>query len=284
MRRPSFGWLLAIVVCAAPGCALFGGGPEHVGGGATLGQAASQAKPDTARGTQVSRIKPADREKKKPLDVGWTLPEETSTSTSLDEPGHAPSSEHESFTHSAAGQGLVLGLTGLGGSLGGQRYDGFGMLGIDVGMHPAPRWRVDVVGSAGGINFADKTVAGQSFKNELELALDVNTRWYLTPPNTFMGVYPLAGVRFGTMFWDFAKPITVVEDGEPRTVSDDRVNYMSFYGGAGTSLMQLRHMNVGVQLTGGIKIYSWKTHEGFTNDLFPAAGFGQFAVEAAYRF
>src|SRR5439155_3607005 len=102
---------------------------------------------------------------------------------------------------------------------------GYGMLGLDLGGYPSPRWRFDLIGYAGGINFSDKTVAGQSFGREVELALDVTTRWYLTPPNTFLGVYPLAGVRFGTMFWDFARPITVVEDGESRTILNDQVNY-----------------------------------------------------------
>ena len=283
--------LVSSLLCS--GCALVGGGTEHDFGSASLSGAAQAARGDSTQ--KLRRGEPA-----KPAhagDVGWTPPPSgsgigsvTSSDTYTDSDSFDDADRRSSTqaAHHASSPGgefhPLLGLVFSGGSLGGRSYDGFGGLGLDLGGFIASRWRADLVGSVTSLNFAGQSVAGQSFNNEMELAVDLNTRFYVTPPHTLMGFYPIIGTRIGTLFWDLARPITVTENGDPKIVKSDWVNFVSFYGGAGVSLMQIRHMHVGLNVTGGVKIYGWQTNQGFSNDLLPATGFVQTAVETTYRF
>ncbi|HEY2954697.1 MAG TPA: hypothetical protein VGK89_05570, partial [Candidatus Eisenbacteria bacterium] len=133
-------------------------------------------------------------------------------------------------------------------------------------------------------NLTATSVAGQGLKDEVELAADLSVRYYLTPPHTFMGVYPLGGFRFGTLFWSYRKPVNVIADGGPKTIEDDYLNYFGFYGGLGVSLIQARHFSTGLNLTGGFRTYEDNTFEGFRNTLFPTTGYTQVSFEAIYRF
>lgn len=264
------------------GCAILGGG-EHLFGDASLGDAAEHAKPDS------SKMRREDAERRsRPLDVGWR---DSHAAADLDAenpplaleysaPRGAPSNQRP--PHQTQ-QNVMFGLVAGAGGFGGDRYDGYGLMGIHVGDYLSPRWRADLIGSVGGVNFAGQSVAGQSFRNEVELAIDLNTRYYLSAPHTFLGVYPIGGVRFGTLFWKFARPIPVTEDGQTRTIDSDRVGYFSLYGGAGLALMQLRHVQFGGHVTAGVRLYSWQTKAGFSNDLFPATGFVQVMIETSYR-
>ena len=114
--------------------------------------------------------------------------------------------------------------------------------------------------------------------------LDVSGRYYLTAGHTFLGAYPIAGVRFGTLFWNYAKPVPIVENGVRRTVDSDQINHFSTYGGFGFGLIQTRHVQIGAQLLGGARFYSWTSQAGFSNTLFPAAGFAQVRFEGGLRF
>jgi len=261
------------------GCAMLMESPGHVGGGATLGDAANAARPDSAR-------------KQRALDVGYTLPPEPAADTYVQGSALASESdEGDSRSGDAVARGgassdphVVFGLVAGGGTIGGARYDGFGEFGLFLGIFATPRLRIDALGTVSPIQFANQTLAGQSFRNEFDLNLDLTARYYLTASHTFVGVYPLAGMRMGTLFWDFATPVIVIEDDEPRTVKSDRIDHMSFYGGLGVSLVQVRHLHVGTSLIGGVRLYSWESARGFSNTLFPDVGFVQARVEAGYRF
>jgi hypothetical protein len=91
-------------------------------------------------------------------------------------------------------------------------------------------------------------------------------------------------VRFGTLFWDYARPVSILEDGVTRKVDSDYINHFSLYGGLGVSLVQIRHMQVSTSLLSGVRFYSWGTQHGFSNTLFPPCGFLQLRCEAGYRF
>lgn len=272
MRRLAL--LLLVSSLAATGCATGGG---HSYGTARLSDAAAQARPDTAK------VRRDDAQAHpKPLDVGRTHAE------SEDQSDRSSYAESEAPPEPGRSSGErtteMIGLVGGGGSVGGASYDGFYTLGIDLGAFVSPRVRADIVGSLGGINFAGKSVQGASFNNEVEAAVDISARYYLSPPHTFTSVYPLVGVRFGTLFWSFRQPITVVEDGESRTLESDAVGFGAAYAGVGMSLMRVRHMIVGVNFTSGVKVYGWSTRAGLSNDLFPTTGYLQATVETLYRF
>jgi hypothetical protein len=121
-------------------------------------------------------------------------------------------------------------------------------------------------------------------KDEVELALDASVRYYLTPPHTFLGVYPLAGMRFATLYWDYVTPVNVIADGAPKTISSDHLDYFALYGGFGVSLAQARHFSTGFNLTTGFRTYGETTNEGFHNTLFPTTGYVQLGFEMVYKF
>lgn len=273
-------FLLTPLLLAASGCALIGGG-EHLFGDASMSDAAAAVAGDSTKKVRRGEAPPQTTVP----DVGYTVPPATSgveTTQSLE--GGGVVVETSDSGSGPGGDGSMFGVVFGLGSLGGTTYDGYVGLGLDIGMFISSRMRVDIVGAANSVNFTDQSVAGEAFKNEFELSLEANGRYYLTPQHTLMGLYPIAGFRFGTLFWDFARPITVIENGQPKQIAYDQMNYVSFYGGAGLSLMQIRHTHVGLNLTGGIKIYDDQTKEGFSNDLLPAAGFFQTTIEATYKF
>ncbi len=265
--------LLSLVVLAS-GCAIFGGSPpERSGGDATLTQAAREAGKDST-------------EKRKRLDVGDQGPivrkgSETSVTVTED--------EYESSSPPAVGspstpEHLTLGLVGGGGTLGGHVFEGFGLGGVDIGGFVTPRWRVDLGLLVLTPNFTAASVAGQGLEDEFELGADFSGRFYLTPSHTFLGVYSLAGLRVGTLFWSYRRPVDVITDGGPKTIEDDHLNTYSLYSGLGVSLVQARHFHSGLNLTGGVRLYDPKTFEGFRNDLFPTTGYTQLAFDVTYKF
>jgi len=273
MPRRACRWLLSTLFLGlTPGCALLTAGAGHEGGTATLTEAAAESD--------------SSSRKHRRLDVGYTTPPQTGVEV---EAG-ATASEYQSGSGEAAPAaaksdvpstvfGAVVGI----GTIGGDRYDGFGQFGLTLGAFVEPRFRFDIAGLFSPIQFAGESIAGQSFKNEFELALDISARYYLTAPNTFVGVYPIAGFSFGTLFWDYNHPVTIVEDTGTRQVSSDYINHFSIYGGVGMSLVQIRHMHVGTNLTGGARLYSLDSSNGFSNTLFPDAGFVQLRFELSFR-
>src|SRR5262249_8200447 len=124
----------------------------------------------------------------------------------------------------------VLGAVAGGGGLGGQEFEGFGLGGVGTrALAPAPP-PAGPRPRALSPHLSATSLAGQGLTDELELAADVSARYYLTPPHTFLGLYPLAGMRFGTLFWSYRTPVNVIADGAPKTIEDDYLNYFALYG------------------------------------------------------
>jgi hypothetical protein len=264
--------LLALAVSAS-GCALVGGSPpERYGGGATLTEAAKQSADSTG--------------KHRRLDVGDEVPPGWSGSESSVTVASGISETPNASGGSGGGKPdrWLLGVIAGGGSLGGQEFEGFGLGGLDIGIFVPDRLRIDLGLLVLTPNLSATSLAGQGLKDELELAADLSGRCYLTPSHTFVGVYPIVGMRVGTLFWSYRTPVNVIADGAPKTIQSDWLNYFSMYGGLGVSLVQVAHFSTGVQLTGGFRAYDETTFEGFHNTLFPETGYTQLTVEAVYRF
>ena len=252
------------------GCAILGGS-GHAGGHATLTQAAEAAKPDSTG-------------KHRRLDVGDTVPRETETGVEVEitesrsEPG---ATLHD--TGDLMSGHLMIGLVGGPGAIAGHHYDTFGDLGIEIGR-ARDRFRADIVLTASPIEFASHTIAGQSFVDELELNFEVDGRYVLTPTHAFFGAYGIAGLRFSTLFWDYARPVPIVEDGVSKEVTSDEIKHWAIFAGTGVAWMQTRHVHAGFQVLGGVRFYAWQTQEGFSNTLFPPAAFVLTRFELAGRF
>jgi hypothetical protein len=274
MFRTAGLFALLLLDMLASGCAIVGGAPpEHYGGGATLTQAAQEAAKDST-------------EKRKRLDVGDEVSTPSGTEVGVDVTTDESLAPSESSGGSRGGDPthLVLGVVAGGGSLGGEEFEGFGFGGLDIGAFVSNRLRFDVGGLVLSPNLSATSLAGQGLKDEIELALDLSGRFYLTPPHTFLGVYPLVGMRFGTLFWSYRTPVNVIADGGPKTIEDDYLNYFAMYGGLGVSLVQTRNFSTGAHLTGGFRDYDDNTFEGFHNTLFPTTGYSQLTFEMTLKF
>ena len=270
--------LLACLAFSASGCAVMMMGEGHESGSGALSDVAVQARTDSTT-----------RTKARPPDVGYTVPPPAEpVMVVVAEPGPGIASVSAPVVPAPRPptprtRPLFVGLVGGGGALGGHDYDGFAVGGLSVGGYPQPQLRVDGTATVTDVNFTGEGLLGQAFTHAEDLNLDVTVRYYLTKDKTLMGVYPLAGAGTGTLFWDYGKPVTVIENGAPRTLGDDRINYFSFFGGAGMSLVQTRFLHLGGNLSGGVRFYGRHAESGLKNDLLKTTGYFKALIELSFR-
>jgi hypothetical protein len=79
------------------------------------------------------------------------------------------------------------------------------------------------------------------------------------------------------------EPTTVTENGAAKTLIEDQINYFSFFGGAGMSLMQTRFLHVGGNLSGGVRFYGWHSRSGLKNDMLKTTGYFKALIELSFR-
>jgi len=270
-------WLFCVAALlfgsATTGCAVMAPGTGFGGGSASLSDAASAARADST--TKV-----------RTLDAGHETPVEAAVEVEVpvsdlgpgsEAPEPAPPKPPRPKQHPLFG--VAFGI----GALGGEDYDSFDRFGLTGGNFDSSHMRWSVTLSAGDLSFKGESKLGRDLKNTIDLGIDVTGRYYLTEPYTFSGVYALVGGGTGTMFWDYAGPVSVIQDGELRTVEDDYLNFFDFYLGAGSTLVQLAHLHFGGNLVGGVRFWGWHTHNGFDNDMLPTTGYARATCEIEYR-
>jgi len=180
---------------------------------------------------------------------------------------------------------LYAGIVFGGGGWTSEDNDGFGTLGLSLGGYPRPRIRVDGIVTFEGIAFLPDSGLGQAFQDAgvAEIGLDITARYDPPKDDALLRIYPLAGVGVGTMFWDYSKPVTVIEDGAPRAVGYDGIFYFTFFGGGGATLQLTRKLAVGGNLTGGVRFYDRSMGSGLQNDLLEPTGFVKVLLEVNWR-
>ena len=289
MRKPvvACAMILALGV-SVTGCAVVSMfGNDHEGGSGRLSDAAAQASTDSLR-----------RYKVPPPDVGYVAPKPRPADTEEPAPNELSDSQGGRTSGEArAGAGVetaaplpprrkrptLLSVIAGGGAFGGTDYDGFKTFGLEISGYPESRFRLDLAGTYEGVNFTGEGLLGASLEDAIELNLDLTLRYYLTPDRTFVGIYPEFGLGTGTLFWDYAKPVTITEDGKSKTIDSDRVNYFSLFGGAGMSLVQTKYVHLGGNLIGGVRFYGWTTGSGLENDIIKPTGYAKALLELSFR-
>jgi hypothetical protein len=270
------GVLLLAAALALPlsGCAVLGMFDEgHEGGTATLSGAARAAS-DSSR-------------KVRPQDVGHTTPpsgpeisvggETAEGGESLAPAGGLSVGRPYERTHP------LFGLVFEGGAFTGSQYRGFGGAGLSIGGYASERTRVDLVGMASSVDFTEQSLLGHAFKNGLDMKLELLARYEWGDPHRLPGFAPIAAIGTGTLFWDYAAPLTITENNVLRSVTDDRINHFYAYAGCAVTVARARHFVLDGRLVGGGRFYGWHTANGFGNDLLAPVGFAQFQVGAAFR-
>lgn len=162
--------------------------------------------------------------------------------------------------------------------------DGLGTIGLSLGGYPRPRVRIDGIVTFSDIAFLPDSALGKAFRNAeaSEVGLDLTARYDPTDNEATVRIYPLVGVGAGTMFWNYAEPVTVVDDGVSRAVGYDGIFYFSFYCGAGGALVLTPHLTVGGSLIGGTRLYDQSMGSGSKNDLLKRTGFVRILFELNY--
>jgi hypothetical protein len=268
---------VALLLLACSSCAIVGGGAVNEGGTGTLGQAVVAARDTSGKVLRVNAGHHVRHE-----GDGFETDEMLAASlanTPGDSGPAAPDTGRAGDVHLRPDR---VGIVGGGGSLGGATYDGFGFGGLKIG-YDLNRWRMDLTGGAAAVNFSAPGALGAAFRDPTDLYLDV-TAGYDFAPHAIMDLRPIAGVRFGTLFWDYARPVALQVGHRTQTVDSDDINHFSLFGGAGLTVMRLRHVEIEANLTGGVRFYGGHSNEGLRNDQFPTTGFAQTEVAALYHF
>jgi hypothetical protein len=282
------GALLALLAALllTSGCAILSPPPPRTGGN-TIGDAAREAKRKKEEPREKDdgqkkeekhrRLVAGEREEPPPAVVV-----EVETQEDLEPEFESAPPRHDQARHVETP--WRLGFVAGSGSVEGRTFEGTSLAGLVVCGTPTPRTRVDLALLATSARFTPESGFDGALVNPIELAADLSFRYQLTPGHTAMGIYPIAGMRFGTLFWDYRTPILLEEDGTTRRVGDDWINYFAPYAGIGIGILRTRHLEMGINFTGGVRFYDGHTQEGLRNDRFDTAGFGQVIAETTVRF
>jgi hypothetical protein len=260
--------VMILLLCAAAyGCSL-SGKPR----GASLSDAAQEAKKEPEEKKKVVKAEPPEE-----TPDSLLAPSDTEILLGLVEGGESePPAEPEEPPESEGTDGWHFGGIAGFSYQSGDDFDRYGVFGLNFGVHNSrQRTHVDL----GVVFLTTQTKPGSetagAIKDEREVALDFSVRYYFTPSYTFTGIYVLGGLRYGAFAWKWASPIQVETDGEPETIESDLVGVFSMYFGLGLSLVQTNYFKLGVNATGGFKLYHSTTLEGFDNDIFGSSGIVQ---------
>ena len=269
---------LAAAMLFLSSCAVLSPPPPREGG-SSLSTAATEAakKDDDKQKTLVAgrREHGHDHGTVVVVDAGerCDVPEREVEYAPPPEPPHAPGPRrmHVAFVTGAS-------------SVPGSAFHDFGLAGIQVGGRPSPHVELDA--ALLGASMAFNTTSGLvgAFDHPFEIAGDFSARFPLSADDEGPSLYPIVGFRAGSLLWDYHTPLTVSDQGDLRRVDSDWVNYYAPYAGIGATLARTGRFQLGMNVTGGARLWDNHSYEGFRNDTFHDAGFVQVMLEAGVRF
>jgi hypothetical protein len=279
---------LVLFVClpsCASACAVMTLGEAYEGDSAPPAEATIQVRPDSMTNSSALRLGVGDSlPPVRPLVGAGTAPARA--------PGMAPGAEAGVPPVFPAARRAVpkprrlyAGLVFGGGPLSGRDYDGFGTAGLSLGGYPRPRIRVDGTATFSGVAFLPEGALGRAFQDAetAEMGLDLTARYDPLQDQALLRVYPLVGVGAGTMFWNYAKPVTVIQGGAPTAVGHDGIFYFTYFAGLGMALALTPYLTVGGSVTGGTRLYDQSMGSGLKNDLLKPTGFARVLLEVNCR-
>jgi hypothetical protein len=154
---------------------------------------------------------------------------------------------------------------------------GFG--GIQLGRSwRRARWDLDLLGWRQGFPDSAVSLTGA--------AVDVSGRLLLRPGRV-LGIAPMAGVRFETLFGTVP-----IEQGimsvhplwDVHTLGTDGVDAWAPYLGMAVTVVDRAHFQIAGVVKSGMRYYNGRTAHGQRLDLFRPAGFVQFGIETTFPF
>jgi len=157
------------------------------------------------------------------------------------------------------------------------------LYGLRVGVSGG-RSVFDVVFLGGSMPFKAGSDMSRALQAPHEMSIEAAYRFSVTPPHSAFGIAPLVGFRVGHLTWHYLNPIQLGTPDLLWTVSDDAIWDYSPYLGIATTLINTRHVEVGVTALAGWRDYDGESHQGLTNDLFPSTRFRELRLESRIVF
>ncbi len=184
-----------------------------------------------------------------------------------------------------AARRLDAGMSLGGGSLNAAGYDGFGAFALNLGGYPCPEVRLDGLVTYNEIDFKPESVPGTTFRDQLatDVGIDLIGRYYLSRDADSPGMYPLAGLGVGTMFWDYLTPVASTGPGAPGALSHDGVFYTTVFAGAGARLLRSQFINADLNVVWGVRVYGAHLGSESENGQFRSVGYSRVLLELNRR-
>ena len=263
--------LLVVVIAITSGCSLSGKRR-----GASLSDAAEQAKREPEEKVRPVQVDP-EAEEGDSVHVGTTaavlgLLADDGELEPL--PASAVPTESDTVVVEQDDKKWHFGMIAGFGYQSGDEFDHYGIFGLNAGSHSrAKRLHVDFGVVVATVQPKPGSQIAGAIKDPIEVSLDLGARYYLTPLHTFSGIYLFGGARYGALGWNWNEPVVVdTGDGSIETIDSDLIGVFSMFIGMGLSIMQTSHFKLGVNGSGGFKMFHDTTLEGFDNDVFGSAG------------
>lgn len=202
----------------------------------------------------------------------------------LDDPASLPTLDLEPRPRRSPFAGWHLGTAMSRGAVDDADFGTSTLFGLRGGARPASRLSLDLALMGGPSKFAAGSDVAALLRDPLELVADGSARFAVTPPNAFLGIAPVAGIRLGTLFWRYRNGLDVDRDGELHHVTGDWLDYYTPYAGVALTVAPSSRFAITALALTGWRIYDGHTNEGLRNDLFPDARFNEVRIETTIPF
>ncbi len=127
-----------------------------------------------------------------------------------------------------------------------------------------------------------------SIRDLFQLHLGYQHRFYFTPDHTFAGIFVPVDFEVKSVFWKYRNDVfsqVYNERGDylyTDSISSDGLWGVSLGSGIGLSLIQTRWLRLTGEASCGATLYGFRTHEGFSNDVFAADLLAKITVEIVF--
>ena len=158
------------------------------------------------------------------------------------------------------------------------------LYGVQAGIEPWPRTRLDLVAVGGTARFASGSDLAPLLVSPGEVAAALELRHVIGAGPMAPTIEPLVGFRIGHLSWRYRNGILVDRGGPVEEVDGDGLTYYAGYGGVGLTLLRAGPLELGWTVIAGLRIHEWYSDQGLRNDLFGRSGFAEMRMETRITF
>jgi hypothetical protein len=164
-------------------------------------------------------------------------------------------------------------------------YDTYDALAIGIGGYPRPHVRLDGLATFNEIYFKPGSAPATTYRSESVKDVGVNlvACFYPTPKLDPPGLYPLAGVGVGTVFWDYVTPVPSTGPGAAAMLTHDGVFYSTAFAGVGARVVRSQFVDVNLSAVWGMRVFGAHLGSESENDRFRNVAYARVLLELGHR-